>query len=113
MLDEPICLICGYADYAFVGKPPKPGPSIFGSARRRVLRYIGTVPAMAGRLMESRVVRVAYHLEYILVCPFCDEEMCRAHQLSGKRREATEQRYKCRSDHRVSVLVKRGTLGWR
>ena len=46
-------------------------------------------------------------------CPFCEEHMDQT-SLSGKRPDMREQRYKCPSGHRLSLIPNhRGVLGWR
>lgn len=109
--DEPTCPLCGYVDYHYTS--PNGRSSLLGSATRTVLRYIGRHPPLSEMLVQIQLVRLRNGVVYAVRCPFCDQAM-RQSSLSGKRREAVEERYKCPEGHRVSLQPGRnGGLGWR
>jgi len=87
--------------------------SIVGTGTRYVLRYVGESPSLAETLTHIKLHRVGNRVAHWVNCPFCSTPMVQS-SLSGKRREAQEERYKCRYDHRVSLMPDGdGHLGWK
>ena len=111
--DELECLLCGYVNYAY--KPPvklKP-KSLVSTGTRYVLRYVGEFKSLSETLTYVKLRRLRNRVVFGVTCPFCDKEMDQS-SLSGKRREVREERYKCESGHRVSLLPKKdGSMGWK
>ena len=112
--DEPLCLQCGYVDYDYVPSDALlRKTNLFTTATRYVLRYVGEFPSLADTLTHVKLVRVRNRVVYGVNCPFCGEPMAQS-SLSGRRREAREERYKCTEGHRVSLTPgKEGSLGWK
>ncbi len=80
---------------------------------RSVLRYVGEFPTLSETLTQVKLVRLRNRVVYGVTCPFCGQAMTQS-SLSGKRREAREERYKCSDGHRVSLTPGRnGALGWK
>ena len=113
--DEPECLSCGWVDYSqtTATSASSDGASIISTATKYVLRYCGDFTNLAETLVYARVVRIRNRVAYTVNCPFCNQIMEQS-SLSGKRPDVREQRYKCSSEHRVSLVpTKQGMLGWR
>ena len=112
--DEPICLQCGYVNYHYTPtNGVRKASSLMTAGTRSVLRYVGDSPALAETLTQVRLVRLRNRGVYEVNCPFCDGTMEQS-SLSGKRREAREERYRCEQGHRVSLTPgKNGFLGWK
>ena len=111
---EPECLQCGYVDYAYTPTHHNGAKkSIISTATRDVLRYVGDFPTLANTLTYVKLRRVRNRVVYGVICPFCSRPMAQS-SLSGKRREAREERYKCVDGHRVSLTPgENGALGWK
>lgn len=111
---EPECLLCGFADYAFTPVKRIGVKSVVSDGARYILRYVGDFRSLAETLTSVRLVRLRNRVVYAVECPFCGGPMDQS-SLSGKRREVREERYKCESGHRISLLPTRkdGSLGWK
>jgi hypothetical protein len=110
---EPECLSCGYADYAYTPPVQRTERSVVAAGTRFILRYVGEFPTLTETLAHVRLRRIRNRVVYGVKCPFCGGDMDQS-SLSGKRREVREERYKCPSGHRVSLLPKKdGSLGWK
>lgn len=109
---EPECILCGYVDYEY--KPKINGSkALLSSATRYILRYVGEFPELSETLAHVQVQRERNRVVFRVNCPFCHSSMTQT-SLSGKRREAREERYKCSEGHRVSLTPwKGGSLGWK
>ena len=110
--DEPICLQCGYVKYDYAAPDQmQRQTNLMSAGTRSVLRYVGDFPTLAETLTQVKLVRLRNRVVYGVTCPFCGQEMTQS-SLSGKRREAREERYKCSDGHRVSLTPgKNGSLG--
>ena len=111
--DELECLLCGYVDYTYT-PPVKLRPkSILSTGTRYVLRYVGDSKSLSETLTYVKLQRLRNRVVFGVKCPFCEKQMDQS-SLSGKRREVREERYKCESGHRVSLLPKKdGSMGWK
>ena len=112
--DEPECLNCGYADYAYTEEfPNRDRGNLLSSATCYVFRYIGESENLMETLTKVKVVRINNRVGFDVNCPFC-ERIMEESSLSGKRSEARERRFKCDEGHRVSLIPGRsGMDGWR
>ena len=112
--DEPICLQCGYVKYDYAAPDQmRRRTNLMSAGTRSVLRYVGDFPTLAETLTQVKLVRLRNRVVYGVTCPFCGQAMTQS-SLSGKRREAREERYKCSDGHRVSLTPGRnGALGWK
>ena len=112
--DEPECLNCGYADYAYTEEfPNRDRENLLSSATCYVFRYIGESENLMETLTKVKVVRINNRVGFDVNCPFC-ERIMEESSLSGKRSEARERRFKCDEGHRVSLIPGRsGMDGWR
>ena len=112
--DEPECLNCGYADYAYTEEfPNRDRENLLSSATCYVFRYIGESENLMETLTKVKVVRIINRVGFDVNCPFC-ERIMEESSLSGKRSEARERRFKCDEGHRVSLIPGRsGMDGWR
>ena len=109
---EPECLPCGYVDYEHRPKSSVT-KSVIGSGTRYILRYVGEFSDLSDTLTHVQVQRERNRVVFRVDCPFCDDPMTQT-SLSGKRREAREERYKCVQGHRVSLTPwKTGSIGWK
>ena len=111
--DELECLLCGHVDYSY--KPPVKirTKSIVSTGTKYVLRYVGEFKTLTETLTYVQLRRLRNRVVFGVTCPFCNKEMDQS-SLSGKRREVREERYKCESGHRVSLLPKKdGSMGWK
>jgi transposase-like protein len=114
---EPQCLMCGYVRYEYTPRLRR-GGSVLETSTQFRLRYAGyydelretIVRVSMSRLNNSNgSIRLVSHPE----CPFCGQLM-QLVSLSGKRKERTEDRYRCPEDHRISLLMGPGSeMGWR
>jgi hypothetical protein len=110
---EPECLLCGFVDYFYTPVKRIGIKSVVSDGARYVLRYVGDFPSLADTLANVRLERLRNRVVYGVQCPFCGGPMDQS-SLSGKRREVREERYKCGSGHRISLLPKKdGSLGWK
>ena len=110
--DEPGCPACGWSDYSKTSVKAR-SMSVFGSATRYILRYVGDFPKLAHTLVHVRLVRSGNRAVFAVACPFCRNRMEES-SLSGRRPDLREQRYKCDDGHRISLVpVKGGLFGWR
>jgi Zn ribbon nucleic-acid-binding protein len=111
---EPECMQCGYVDYSYnpaVTSDSK--KSLLGAGTRYVLRYVGDFPSLKETVAHVKLQRLRNRIVYGVCCPFCKLPMMQS-SLSGKRREAREERYKCSEGHRVSLTPNTdGNLGWK
>ena len=112
--DEPECLNCGYADYAYTEEfPNRDRENLLSSATCYVFRYIGESENLMETLTKVKVVRINNRVGFDVNCPFC-ERIMEESSLSGKRSEARERRFKGDEGHRVSLIPGRsGMDGWR
>jgi len=112
--DEPICLQCGYVNYAYSAPDQiRRKTNLMSAGTRSVLRYVGESSPLSETLTHVKLVRLRNRVVYGVRCPFCGQAMSQS-SLSGKRREAREERYKCSDGHRVSLTPGRnGALGWK
>ena len=112
--DEPICLQCGYVKYDYAAPDQiRRKTNLMSAGTRSVLRYVGDFATLAETLTQVKLVRLRNRVVYGVTCPFCNQAMTQS-SLSGKRREAREERYKCSEGHRVSLTPgKNGSLGWK
>jgi hypothetical protein len=112
--DEPECLQCGYVNYRYpIVNSNGAKKNVVSAGTLYVLRYMGSFPSLRDTLLRIRLQRLRNRITYAVQCPFCAKEMVQS-SLSGKRREAREERYKCPEGHRVSLTPTRdGTLGWK
>ena len=114
--DEPVCLRCGFVNYFYVPiqQPTRTREqNLISAGTRAVLRYVGEFPSLQNTLTYVRAQRVRNRVAYEVTCPFCGGTMTQS-SLSGKRREAREERYKCSEGHRVSLTPGRhDSLGWK
>ena len=112
--DEPICLQCGYVNYAYTAPDQiRRKTNLMSAGTRSVLRYVGEASTLSDTLTHVKLVRLRNRVVYGVRCPFCRQAMSQS-SLSGKRREAREERYKCSDGHRVSLTPGRnGALGWK
>ena len=109
---EPECLPCGYVDYEYQVKT-NGTKSLISSGTRYILRYMGEFSDLSDTLAHVQVQRERNRVVFRVDCPFCDDPMTQT-SLSGKRREAREERYKCIQGHRVSLTpCKNGSFGWK
>lgn len=111
---EPECMQCGYVDYSFTpSQSNKSKKTLLGAGTRYVLRYVGEFPSLKDTVAHVKLQRLRNRIIYGVCCPFCKLAMMQS-SLSGKRREAREERYKCAEGHRVSLTPSReGNLGWK
>ena len=112
--DEPICLQCGYVNYEYAAPDQiRRQTNLMSAGTRSVLRYVGEFSTLSETLTHVKLVRLRNRVVYGVRCPFCGQAMAQS-SLSGKRREAREERYKCSDGHRVSLTPGRnGALGWK
>ncbi len=112
--DEPICLQCGYVNYDYTAPDQmRRKTNLMRAGTRSVLRYVGEFSMLSETLTHVKLVRLRNRVVYGVRCPFCGLAMTQS-SLSGKRREAREERYKCSDGHRVSLTPSRnGALGWK
>ena len=112
--DEPICLQCGYVNYEYSAPDQiRRKTNLMSAGTRSVLRYVGESSPLSETLTHVKLVRLRNRVVYGVRCPFCSQSMTQS-SLSGKRREAREERYKCSDGHRVSLTPGRnGALGWK
>ena len=112
--DEPECLTCGYADYAYV--PPKQleEASILSSGTKYTIRYSGEYSVLKETLCQVQLVRVRQKVRWFLACPFCNLPM-KERTLSGMRRYKSEIRYSCEQGHKASLMdgSEGGELSWK
>ena len=109
---EPECLLCGYVDYDYTPKTNGAG-SLLSSGTRYMLRYVGEFADLSDTLAHIQVRREHNRVVFYVDCPFCSSPMEQT-SLSGKRREAREERYKCSEGHRVSLTPwKNDSFGWK
>ena len=110
---EPECLLCGFVDYSYTPVKRIGIKSVVSDGARYILRYVGDFPSLAETLANVRLQRLRNRVVYGVQCPFCGGPMDQS-SLSGKRREVREERYKCDSGHRISLLPRKdGSLGWK
>ncbi len=110
---EPECLLCGFVDYAYTPVKRIGTKSVVSDGARFILRYVGDFSSLSETLANVRLRRLRNRVIYGVECPFCGGQMDQS-SLSGKRREVREERYKCESGHRISLLPKKdGSLGWK
>ena len=77
------------------------------------LPYIGDSPKLSETLTHARLERVRNKVVYGVECPFC-ANMMEQSSLSGKRRERREERYRCPTGHRISLISETGGgIGWK
>ena len=83
---EPECLPCGYAAYGStpVGVSGR-SKSLFATATKSVLRYVGDSPLLGDTLTYVQLKRVKNRVVYGVRCPFCSGSMEQS-ALSGKRK---------------------------
>jgi len=111
--EELECLLCGYVDYTYTPPVKIRSKSIVSTGTRYVLRYVGDSKKLSETLTYVQLRRLRNRVVFGVRCPFCETEMEQS-SLSGKRREVREERYKCESGHRVSLLPKAdGSMGWK
>ena len=111
--DEPECISCGYADYAFTGIRKRLNKRLISSATKHIFRYIGPYPNLFEKLAYVKVVRVGHRAVFAVTCPFCGDGM-EQFVLSGKRGDKNEKRYFCGVGHRVSITPRpEGSFGWK
>ena len=111
--DELECLLCGYVDYTYTPPVKLKPKSIVSTGTRYVLRYVGDFKSLSETLTHVKLRRLRNRVVFGVTCPFCSKDMDQS-SLSGKRREVREERYKCESGHRVSLLPKKdGSMGWK
>lgn len=115
---EPECVACGYVDYTFIPKVSV-GKSILQTATEYFIRYNGTYDYLKDTTVHVKTIRIGNpngsgRLENRPTCPFCEESM-QSLSLSGKRKNKVETRFKCVSDHRISLFMgsTRSEMGWR
>jgi len=113
--DEPMCMKCGFQDYAHVAPTNGHGKSILSTATRYILRYVGDSRTLSESLAHVKVERLRNRVIYKVNCPFSDcQKTMEQSSLSGKRPVVQEQRYKCDDGHRVSLVPgKNGMFGWK
>ena len=59
------------------------------------------------------VIRIKNRVTFDLNCPFCGVRMEQA-SMSGHRKEIKEERFKCPTGHRVSLIPSdEGVVGWK
>lgn len=112
--EEPGCLQCGYVDYF---SPPQrttsKSTSILNKGTEYILRYKGDSECLAEILTIVKVVRIKNRVTFALNCPFCGVRMEQA-SMSGHRKEIKEERFKCPTGHRVSLIPsEEGVVGWK
>ena len=111
--DEKECLLCGHVDYSYIPPVRLKTKSIVSTGTKYVLRYVGEFRSLSETLTYVQLRRLRNRVVFAVTCPFCEKEMDQS-SLSGKRREVREERYKCESGHRVSLLPKKdGSMGWK
>ena len=113
--DEPQCLQCGYVDYSY-SPPTRIGKrNLMSSSTRYVFRYIGEFPKFAETLAHVQVRRLRNRIVFGVTCPFCKDDVdMEQTSLSGKRKQIREERYRCESGHRVSLIPRKdGSMGWK
>lgn len=113
--DELECLLCGYVDYTYTPPARLHAKSIISTGTRYILRYVGDFESLSDTLTYVQLRRLRHRAVFSVTCPFCPEpRQMEQSSLSGKRREVREERYKCESGHRVSLLPKKdGSMGWK
>ena len=110
---EPECLLCGFVDYTYTPIKRIGNKSIVSDGARYILRYVGDFASLSDTLTNVQLRRLRNRIVYGVECPFCAGQMEQS-SLSGKRREVRQERYKCESGHRISLLPKKdGSLGWK
>lgn len=117
---ESSCILCGFVDYTTVimEEPafPKASPSanLMTKATIQIWRYKGDAPSLKDVTVTTRIAKAAItakghrsvRVNVIPTCPFdCGLDMEQA-SLSGKRKNVQEVRYRCASNHRVSLVTK-------
>ncbi|MDA1188403.1 MAG: hypothetical protein O2854_01800 [Chloroflexi bacterium] len=114
--DEMVCVHCGFRDY-FTIKPGdrKNGHNLVSAGTLYVIRYCGDASTLKNTLLKIKAIKIRNRVGFLVKCPFCTEKrIMEQASLSGKRREAREERYRCTDGHRVSLLPARsGTWGWK
>ncbi len=114
--DEPECLTCGYADYSYtiitrngMSKNPVSSGTAF------VVRYGGDASFLDEVTTVVKAQRKGNRLVLVVQCPFCGNgNKMEESSLSGKRREAREERFKCNESHRLSLTPgKHGAFTWK
>ncbi len=112
--EEPSCLRCGFVDYySPVARVPEDSGSILNKGTQFILRYKGDSQWLINKLAKVKVVRVRNRVAYDLNCPFCGNQMEQA-SMSGHRKELKEERFKCGTGHRVSLIPsEEGVVGWK
>ena len=111
--DAKECLLCGHVDYSYIPPVRLKTKSIVSTGTKYVLRYVGEFRSLSETLTYVQLRRLRNRVVFAVTCPFCEKEMDQS-SLSGKRREVREERYKCESGHRVSLLPKKdGSMGWK
>ena len=112
--EEASCLQCGYVDY--FSPPQRTTPksnSILNKGTEYILRYKGDSECLAEILTIVKVVRIKNRVTFDLDCPFCGVRMEQA-SMSGHRKEIKEERFKCPTGHRVSLIPSdEGVVGWK
>ena len=111
--DELGCLLCGFVDYTYTHPVRLRTKTNVSTGTRSILRYVGDFELLTEKLCFVQLRRLRNRAVFYVTCPFCEIEMVQS-SLSGKRREVREERYKCDSGHRVSLLPKQdGSMGWK
>ena len=115
---EPKCVACGFVDYTFIPKISV-GKSILQTATEYYIRYNGTYDYLKETTVHVKTIRIGNangsgRLENKPNCPFCEGSM-ESLSLSGKRKDKIEARFKCASDHRISLFMgsERSEMSWR
>ena len=101
------------------GNQSNVGKSILQTATEYFIRYNGTYDYLKDTTVHVKTIRIGNpngsgRLENRPTCPFCEESM-QSLSLSGKRKDKVETRFKCVSDHRISLFMgsTRSEMGWR
>ena len=110
------CVACGYVDPDSIAViSSREQRSLISTATRFVVRYVGDSPNLADTLTYVQLRRHNNRAVHGVRCPFCSGSMEQS-SLSGKRKVASEERYRCKLEHRISLVPvpgKEGTLGWK
>lgn len=100
------CAICGWTAYEDLPRPVR----VFAVR----VRYAGLYPEMRGRVVDvayrKRSGFGATKLLEIPSCPFCGKDMTQQ-SMSGKRKNWSERRFRCASQHFISLFGRRGGAG--
>ncbi|MBM3945723.1 MAG: hypothetical protein FJ317_09615 [SAR202 cluster bacterium] len=114
--DELVCVHCGFRDYtpSHINRS-KNGHNLVSAGTVYVIRYCGDAPTLQNTLLKIKAVKIRNRVGFLVKCPFCEKkQLMEQASLSGKRREAREERYRCSDGHRVSLLPARaGAWGWK